>query len=224
MTRKLKIMGLALVAVLAMSAMAAQAAQAGVFETESGSSAAVTGEQIEGTVTGAKKTKHEFSTAAGVVKCSTATFSGTAAASSEELSLTPTYSTCTLSGLEATVDMMGCSYKFHAGATVGGSPDAVAVTTDVICTGENEITVSVVGSECRVDIPAQNGLTGITAEDTTTASPKMDVDAIADGEKIKYSIENGASCPNTPANGVHEDGTYKGVATIKSATTGLTVT
>jgi hypothetical protein len=241
MTHRLKALGLALVAVFAMSAVAASAASAaGVFETSTGSSATITGEQISGTVTEKTVTKHEFTTTVGTVKCSIAKFHGVMSSPSTELTLTPTYEECLIAGnIPATVDMNGCDYKFTAGETVGGSSDVIEVSVHVECPPSAEIVVTVVGTTCKIKIPRQT-LTGITAENTTAASP-VDIDAIVDVTGIEYTVENGAGpakCPKEKVgtelkevpDGTYTNGTYKGVATLKGeevgggAAVGVTVT
>jgi len=236
MTSKFKALGLALIAVLAISAAIAQASQAAAHFGAEGEkyATAVTGKQIEGTITGEKLTAHQFTTSAGTVKCTTATFAGSLTKKGKELTLAPTYSGCTLAGLGATVNMNTCDYLFTAEETVSpGLTDAITVNLHVICPTGKVIEVKSTVNSCVVTISgaavanaagAKNqNLVGITAENTTTATPFIDVDATIDVTGIHYTTNgkclNDGGVPQTKA-----DGKYEGAATIDSPDRGVTVT
>ncbi|HET6996950.1 MAG TPA: hypothetical protein VFI03_00040 [Solirubrobacterales bacterium] len=221
MSHKLKSLSLALVAVFALGAVVASSASAGTFTADP--SATITGKQISGTITGGVKTQHEFTTKAGTIKCSTATFHGVAtAAATTEQTLTATYSGCFLGGVVPVhVRMNSCDYLFTAGNTVGGNPDTVEVGAHVKCSNlGDKIEVEATGSTCKITIPAQGPLTGIETHNRTDASTnRMDVEATIDVHSITYEVHG--SCPNSPAQTVHfNDGTYRGVATLTSDSAG----
>jgi hypothetical protein len=218
MNRKLKSLGLALIAVFALGAVSVASASAGTFTATAG--ATISGEQVSGTITAKTVAKHEFTTAAGTVKCTTATFTGTAAAAeSATQELAPTYKECTLAGsVPVTIDVNSCKYVFHAGT-------AGAATVDVRCPS-SPITVTVPGSTCEITIGGavggvNQGLGGITLDNSGT-STAMDILATIDVTGIHYIVHG--SCPNVPPPGTYTDGSYRGVATIKSSNAaGITV-
>jgi len=236
MTSKFKALGLALVAVLAMSAAIAQAAQAEAHFGAEGEKypTAVTGKQIEGTITEEKLPTHQFITSAGAIKCTTTTFAGSLTKKGKELTLAPTYTGCTLAGLGAKVNMNGCNYLFTADETVvPGNTEAITVKTHVICPAGKVIEVVSTVNSCIVTIPgavvaneagAKNqNLVGITAENTTTATPFMDVDAFIDVTGIHYTT-NGKCLNDGGVAQTKADGKYEGVATLSNPERGLTVT
>lgn len=221
MSNKLKSLGLALVAVFALSAVVASSASAAAaFTGDAG--ATITGAQVSGTITGSVKTGHEFTTKAGTIKCSTATFDGVAtAAVSAEQTLAPTYSGCFLGGVVPVhVKMNGCDYLFKGDTTV--STSTITVKTDVVCSGGGPIIVEATGSTCVITIPAQAGLGGIEAHNAGTAG-KMEIEATIDTTGIKYEVHG--SCPNSPAQTTpFTDGSYRGVAKLHSSgASGVTV-
>lgn len=203
MIHKLKMMGTTLVAIFAMSAVAASAAQAGVFKAES-YPAAITGQQTS---------KIEFTGVVGTWTCKTINLQGELAKESSELKLNPIYEGCSWVGIEATVNMTGCYYLFTAGNTIGGSSDKIEVGMDIKCEAGKKIDLTL-ANECRLKLPEQS-LTGITAENTLTAEPKMDVDFSVNIKGLEYIVENGSKCPNSPANGTYTNGTLKGTTTLQ---------
>jgi hypothetical protein len=195
MNRKFKTLGVAFVAVLAMTALAAASAQA--HFSSAAYPAVASGEQTE---------KHEFTTVAGTVKCSTANFtSGSISETSSTLTVTPEYKTCTIAGIGATVNMNGCDYVFSVDSSSGGVSN---LNTAVNCPGgSGPIKVNVTGSTCEIQIgAASNGsLNGLT---TTNASPNVTGAINVTG--ITYTVVNGNKCPNAPASGSYSTGSYKG--------------
>ena len=100
MTRKIKALGLAFVAVLAMSAVASSAAQATTLTASAG--------VYPITVKGEQATENIFTIGGNrQAKCANAVFDGvgTIAAPTEEVTLTPTYSNCTVTVLGSSIDM-----------------------------------------------------------------------------------------------------------------------
>ena len=210
MTHKFKALGLALIAVAAIGAALASAAQAGVFKAEE-YPARITGEQVAGTITGQEFTKHQFSTVVATWKCSTVKFQGELTEESSELTLTPTYEGCDWNGTLTTVNTNGCDYLFTAGETIEGSENKLNVSVHIKCEAGHEI--EVILGECTIKLPSQT-LSGITAENTLTAEPKMDVDLALDVKGFEYTVKNGSKCPNKPADGVYNNGSLKGVSTL----------
>jgi len=220
--RRLAIAAILAVAATMPLASAPAASAAGVFEVGFGfATGTITGEQINGTITGLKVPEHEFHTAAGVLKCKTVKFDGKVAGLTAMLTVTPSVAGCTLGGQEASVQPKGCDFEIIAGNTIDPkNSDKISVEPSITCgtaEGEpDEIRVNVLGTECELEIPGQSLKPAGTAENTTTALPKADVDVTIDAEDVAYTITHGASCPNEPANGEHVDGEYRGVTTFRA--------
>ncbi len=150
MIRNLKILGLAFVAVFAMGAVVASAQQ---FHSESAPS----------TVTGSQEGQGVFTTDAGTIECTTATYKGTiGTTTTTTISMVPTFSGCTAFGgfASAKITTNGCEYLLHI--TQNGSNTG---TMDIACPGSNEITVvaEVFGTvKCTVHIHPKSGLQTVT--------------------------------------------------------------
>src|SRR5262245_58717455 len=128
MTRNLKALGLAFVAVFAMSAIAASAAHATEYFHQHEEHTIITAANVGTGHTGA----NEFTIAPGLtIKCTTAKFEGTEVElekhveplttgttwTKESLTVTPTYSECTAFGFPAIVTHEECHYKLFAATT-----------------------------------------------------------------------------------------------------------
>jgi hypothetical protein len=102
----------------------------------------------------------------------------------EDVTLTPTYSSCKLAGTAATVQMNGCKYTL----TGEGQPAQTALGDIVGCTSGKQIQVKT--ALCTVDIPAQNSLShmvgsNIGGNEITTSLTMGGVTA----------VQTGAACP-----------------------------
>jgi hypothetical protein len=218
MTRKLKAIGLALVAVFALSAVAASGASASAFTSFNTSNSTMEG----GTFSGSQTTTHKFTAGTGVgsVTCAEANFSGTSAGGEEtEPVAAATYGNCHVEVLGVTytthVTMNGCTYKFHI---TGGSADAWTGTADVVCPVGAQIDVKITksGSEetkCTIKIGAQTGLNNVSYENNTAASP-TDIVVKTETNNVTDTTEGG-SLGCGIGNGTHTNGTYFGSTTIK---------
>jgi hypothetical protein len=148
--RKLKVIGLALVAIFAFTALAS-AASAAEFESASTNT----------TIKGEQSTKNVFTVNSRTVECNKATFTGfQAATKAATLEVHPEYSECTGFGLPATVTTTGCNYKFNS--PTGSTPNFTGSVNIVSASGEtcSNITVAVAG--CTVKIGPQGPLSGIS--------------------------------------------------------------
>lgn len=209
MNRKLKAVGLALVAVFAMSAVMASGAQgaAGKF-TASSYPAAFTGTQV---------VAHKFATTPGNVTCSGAAFSGEQAAATENLTVKAVYSGCLLGGLvEAKVNMKSCDYVFHAGLTVTTN-GPIAGTVDVECSTANDEIAVTNAAGCEILIPQQTGLSKVEYTNNTGTG---DVTVNINVTGIKYT-ETKPCIKGETETKVTTNGVYTGTATISG--TGKTV-
>jgi len=184
MSLKLKVLGLAALAVLAVSAVSASAASAAEFT----SSAEVT------TLSGAQKSPNIFTTGAGEVKCSEATFAGTQVGvadgglgfTSLDATVHPTYNGCTAFGFPATVDTKACNYTLHA----NGEVDIVGCATGA------PITITIPIGGCNVTVGNQNGLKSVTY----TNEPGGDILVTANVAGIAFT-SSGGLCGASGTNG-----------------------
>ena len=201
MTRNLKALGLAIVAVFAMSAMAASAAQAEpkTFHTEEAHTL------LEGIAT----TNQEFNVAAGNLVCTEGIFHGTSSvATVDEQTVEPTYKKCHGPLGEVTVDMNGCHYLLTVDPATGTPTTG---TVHINCpTKPIEVTAGI----CTVTVPSQT-VGGITYVNEGSGSSR-DVKVTANATGIHY-IQHGIFCPGNSfsSSKTFTNGTYKGSVTVK---------
>jgi hypothetical protein len=218
MTRKLKALGLALVAVFATSALVASAAQAEEFTGYDQS----TGTHTETVIHGVQEGSHSFTAGSGFgsITCTTATFAGNSpTGTSTELTITPTYSGCSDSfGRTVDVTMEGCDYKFTTPTFV--SSGTYSGLVDLACPTGHSVTVHVTSggtSVCTVTIHAQTGLG--SNHYTNKAGNPDDVTVTTDITNLHTTTEGGFfNCG--VSNGEHTDGSYVGNTTVTGETTG----
>jgi hypothetical protein len=211
MTRKLRTVGLTLIAAFAISAIGASAAQATQFHTKGG--------VYPATVTGVHLTNQVFKFHVETGKnneliCKKASFSGTLGKASGALTIHPIYEECTFSGINATVNTEKCNYIFNSGAKI--NPDEYAGTLDIEC--EPNQFINVVTTTCEIHITPQNGLKEIVLIDSTAAGnilTEFNLTAFA------YSItKDGVNCPLTGVENRVDGSTTKGTGAKFSATVG----
>jgi hypothetical protein len=176
MTRKIKMLGMALVAVLALTAVAASAASAASY-TASTYPTTATGESALG--------NDVFTTEAGKVECKSH-FESTLKASSTDITITGKYTECRAFGfLNAVVSH--CTYTLT---------EASAISVDTY----NASAIHIIGSPCtisagtcKVSVPLQGPLGSLEITDDTAAG---DVTFKANVTGIKYTVtEDGFACP-----------------------------
>jgi hypothetical protein len=172
MTRNLKALGLAVLAICTMSASAASAQQGKLTS--------------DGPVTLHIKENPPPAVNAPVVafgaetKCPSSSYTGhrynvtphsRIESGATTVTVTPHYSQseCTSSGFSSTIDMNGCDYVFHIGSTTGGVAGTYGVTADVVCPVGGHIVVTVWNGQthvapafivCTVTVKPQTGLIG----------------------------------------------------------------
>jgi hypothetical protein len=219
MIRKIKLLGLALMAVLAMSAVAASASQAfefTAFNTTTGlhEHGTTVGEQVAGET-------HKFTPTGGFPssQCSKAHFTGTAKSGTEAaLTTHPEYSGCTDSfGRSIHVNTTGCDYQFHITA---GAGDKFTGTTDIVCApGKSIIFKTTSGGSviCTDTIGPQTGNSVIDYENMTAATP-TDMTINLTVTNVKGTITGSFfNCGTTE--GLKTNGTYTGNTTVKAFNT-----
>jgi hypothetical protein len=199
MNRKLKALGLALVAVLAMGAFSASAASAGDFHSESATDTVIKGSQ-EGT--------DVFTVNAGTVKCNEATYAGVqAGATATQVKVNPSYSECTAFGfVSTTIHSKQCTYEF--------SGDNNNVVID--CPTNEPITVTAFNCWVTVDDQTIGGI----SYTNKGAGTSRDVHVHVTSSGIKYT-QHSKSFPGC-SSGTFTNGTYTGTATVQGFTTGGT--
>jgi hypothetical protein len=196
MIGNLKVLGLALVAAFTLSSVVASAAMAQGKFTSDGP---VTWTATE---TGPPDS-NAFTAFGNTIDCSPTTYTGHAYSVTPHAfipngvttaTLTPKYPPCALtSGVSrpATVDMNGCDYAVHIGATTD-KIDTYALTFDIVCAGGKELTVTIFTDEpahinnkpyCVWHIPSQSGLLGLHVTDTKNGH----IDIAGTVEKIKIT-------------------------------------
>jgi hypothetical protein len=129
--RKIKTLGLTLVAIFALTAVAASAASA--HEVTAGA--------YEANVSAEQTNTNTLSNGVREVSCANATLTGALTAASPSLTITPVYTNCTgNAGVTATIDMNGCTYILTPTAASGIANNA---SIKVNCTGTNEINITI---------------------------------------------------------------------------------
>jgi len=188
MSRKLKSLCLAFIAVVAMSAMGASAAEATPEFTCSSYPCTATGTTVLGNST--------ITTPGGSITCDTHYKVEKYNAPTEDITgptstvtVTVTTTGCTAFGfLSATVNMNGCDYVWHATERLGAGHYVHHV--DIACDVSKAITIT--AATCEATISAQSGLTDITtlnlANGTLTAVPTV-------SEMTMKVTKDGFGCP-----------------------------
>jgi hypothetical protein len=160
--RKIKILGLTLVAIFALTAVAASAASA--HEVTAGA--------YEANVSGEQTTTNTLSNGVREVTCANATFTGALTAAAPSITFVPVYTNCTgNASTTATIDMNGCDYIVTPTAASGIANNA---SVTVNCTGTNEITITIWATGkahteaklCTLGVPHQT----VLAKYTNTAN------------------------------------------------------
>lgn len=200
--------GVALLAALAVMMIGAGAAQAAKF-TPAKTPALINGSQnaSNGTVFGFEDEK--------TASCETTGFAGEMTEASENLTVSSGYTNCTAFGFsEATISPNGCNFILHPGS---GSSDSYTGTFDISCTESNKIVI--VGGNCEVKIPAQNGLSAVKYSNLTASNPD-EVEAtfeVKTASGFTYEkTKDGSGCPLTGTGTKTTSGSLSGATSIKA--------
>jgi hypothetical protein len=226
MIRNLKVLGLALMAVFAMAAVTASAASAQNALLTSDGAVTLTGEEtgVEknrleafGAFVecpgGTKYTGHLVTTeaqTAGKEHKNAGIGKNLIASGSTTVTVTPHYKEpCKGSNnTVATIDMNGCDYVIHSGATTGVQPPGGATygaTVDIVCPPNKTITVTIwltagthisepLNPKCIIHIGSQSGLKGGHITDTNLADGHIELTETV--EKITATqTRNSILCP-----------------------------
>jgi hypothetical protein len=207
MTRNLKVLGLAVVAMLSLSAMVATGAQAAAGELHIGANPAW--------VTADQTTQHVFTIAGVPIKCEKAHFESTTTTpqSTKHIVFKPSYQasdqvegeTCTLAGVLSRVTTGTCSYTFS------GTAEKTATVSVIGCTAGNEIKIEVTASGCTVTVGNQ-----ATAGHVTFVKGATN-DLVGQNTISGITSVGSATCP-VGIRGTITTGTYTGTETIRAFT------
>ncbi|TMK58183.1 MAG: hypothetical protein E6G51_03520 [Actinobacteria bacterium] len=217
MTRILKSLGLALVAMAALGAMMASGAsaqiQATTFNTNTNVHEAAT--QSVSTI----ETSVFRIVAGGVpVTCEKETYTGTLTGTDPNPTVKPSYEGChaIIGGAtsSATIETHGCEYKFSATA---GSADKFTGTAAIVnCSKEFPSITITTGTGCVVHVDEANNtaVNGVTYENNTATKP-TDVTITLNGTNVHSEVTGGLLTCGTSA-GTKTNGTFVGKVTVKA--------
>jgi hypothetical protein len=192
----IKTAGLAVVTALALAALGAGSASASQFRAE----------EYPTTVAGTQVVLQKFKTGGGLVaKCAVASTAGTESEASSALTVTPSYSECTVGGLGATLKANSCNYVLHS--TNESAPFTGSM--DISCSKEGDAIEAVQGG-CSLKFPAQSSLGSVELQNTGSGQTRA-IAATLNISGLKYTQ---AGCSGS--NGTFENGTLTGSSTINS--------
>jgi outer membrane lipoprotein-sorting protein len=227
MTRNLKTLGIALMAVVVLGAVAASAASAAQdkFRTTAGAEAHLTYEADPD----AKTQYFQFSTADPdhFFSCNKITGKATVKDQATEITTTPTYEECTATSLKtnpteetkvsAFVEFTTCDYNFLANTTTGNPTGGEHANVQIKCTTPgDEIHTKVTALKLKcITIPEQEIKHAVRYNNTETGGIKeITIEWTPHG--IKVTTENSVACPTEGGvTKVHENGLYTGKVTLK---------
>jgi hypothetical protein len=223
MTRNLKSLGLALVAVFAMSAVAASSASAVASDhfTTTKPSAFLTGVSHD----------NEYHVTGGpAFTCTTSKFTGTVLNNATEMTIDPEYGgkfnhtphntagtdfrECNGAGGDVTVDMNGCHYDL-TGNTTGLDAGFVDATVWITCPAGQAIRITQLGTGVTFTIPAQTPTVGgVTYTNLPNHSGGKAVTVKATATGITYSCAPAFPCFINGAGTHGNDSDYIGTVTV----------
>lgn len=208
MKRRLKGLGLAVLAVFAMGAVAAQGAQAAT-------PGVLTAEAYPATLTGTQLNTHlvTFTGPGTTFECEITKLSGTLSSpGSSTITVTPTYEKCKWFGMTLTYDVEGCDYLIHVGETSGSNYNG---TTDIVCPVGKviKLTSGIVGNRCEIQIGPQTGLSKV--ESINKTGPPKDVELKLTLTGITYKVtKDEGTCLLSKVGETFKDGDYSGNVTL----------
>jgi hypothetical protein len=200
--KRIKILGLAVVAAMALSAVAGAA---------SASATQFRAEEYPTTVNGTQTSIQKLTKPGGnSFSCSTVNTTGTLSAAAKTVTVTPEMKSCTYAGLNATVNPNSCKYVLTS--TNEAAP--FTGTLDISCSKGGD-SIEVLGAAgCFLKIPAQSGLAASLAnDDSSIKSRNRKVTVSLNATGVKYE----GNCFSDV--GLHSDGTLTGTSVIKGYNT-----
>jgi len=196
MILKLKVLGLAVLAVLSVSAVVAASAQADTFTASKYPTPITSSSAIGNDI---------FKTEGGDVECDSH-LRGSLASVSNSITMTGSYIECRAFGFLSATIFMGCDYVLHVNGEL-----------DIECPASNKIIIT--AGTCEVQIGTQTGLSKVEL-----SNGSGDINAKANVSGIKYDVtKDGFGCPFS-GTGEKTGGTYtQGSSVTVSATNGASI-
>jgi hypothetical protein len=206
MKRRLKALGLALLAVSAVCALTASAASAKQIHSNATSGTTY--------ITGVQSGTNEFDLANKTpIKCTSAIFDASyAGTTASELTVTPTYTGCTAAGQKAEVKTTGCTYTITTPTEV--SVDFFDAKAHLTC-GAKSIEIIVPTAGCSVFIAAQTAGGEIDFTNVTSGSANQDDITLQWTVTALYTTVGGGIC------GLAGEGVLTGKVTVKAYNSAL---
>jgi hypothetical protein len=219
MTR-IKVLGVALVAVFAMGALASSAMALPVIELEAGhNNAILMGNQAEGT--------HDTLNIEGSnVTCNTAVYNQNTPTANGATNgvLHPEYSNCTAFGfIGATINTSNCNYRGMASGTQDAEMFYNSGEIEIICNTGTGININ--GGGCSVTITPQTISSGIKFSNMTPVNPtneKMDFTIHFINAPVTGIHVNSSNFPCNLKVGLNKNGTLNGTTTVRCTDPALT--
>jgi hypothetical protein len=196
MTRTLKFLGLALIAMSAVGVSMAWADPEFHSEKE------------KTTWTGKQDGEDIFTTDAGTVECFLSKYHGTQPKSTTKTMTVMAEYAC----LDSIIHMNGCEYRFHVEKVEEGKYEG---SYDISCTGSNEITITMEKLstvKCTIHIPPQSGLKTVTFTNAGGGGPTQEITTEINTTSITYSQTEGTGLGRCPNGEDTNNGKYSGKA------------
>lgn len=177
---------------------------AGKKSEETGSQPKFYAEEYPALLTGSQYSENILYTEGGYTECTSIGFTSSISQSSPELSLVPTFSGCTIFGLESKVLTKGCYYVAHVANA--GPPYTGSLALSCSTGGKLEIVVRPSSPICTVTFSGQTlGSTSYTNEPLGTPTRVL---ATTYGAGLQYSVVGGKGACGKE--GSHSDGEFEG--------------
>jgi hypothetical protein len=224
MTRTLKALGLALLAVCALS-VAASSASATVTDKFTCTKDGVNIANCDITGTGSNSTFGAKDTPGLTVTCSTETFTGTVTNNSTEVTVAPHYTGCTAFGGNAPIDTNSCHYVLKGTTTTHKKTDETTNETDAGVTlscPNPELGIVITGPGCTISVETthtnpttvvNHDLHGVIYDNEGSGNTD-DVKVTVTVDTIKYTA-HGFGCAVLGLATTETDGFLTGSVTVK---------
>jgi hypothetical protein len=212
MTRYIKALGLALVAVFAMTAVMASAAHAAQGKFTPTESKQLTASQDDAGGQNTATGLQSFKTTSGTVSCDEVSGTALVTPGSQPVEVTAEKIKYNDTGLttckgpfstKPTIEFKTCDYLFTAGETLGTSD--LTVQPHIVCQGTDQITIS--APFCQIHVPKQSPKGHIIFKNVAGINGKTHITGEATVSEIKYQ--------GTELCSSGTDGTYTGNITVK---------
>ena len=156
-------------------------------------------------INGQTASSHQFGTAYGTVACSNSQFAGSLIGASGQLSLQPTYSTCTTKGIAGTkINPNGCTYDVNASGAMGiACPPSKSLEIKTMIAGV---------TKCTITVPAQGGLSAVSLANQGSGFERV-IGTTFSLASVSYSQQAGTGA-GACASGSFANGTYSGTVTL----------